>query len=74
MITHFYFQTRMNKFYKHDSTYKIPHVRGVCTGMEVVFMTRNIDLEFEEFVLTNYKRLTENQKKLCSKLGISVPA
>lgn len=74
MITYFYFQTRMNKFYKDDNTYKNPHVRGVCTGMEVVFVAGNIDVEFEEFVLKNYKRLTENQKKLCSKLGISVPS
>ncbi len=33
--------------------------------------TSDIDVEFEEFVKKNYKKLTENQKKLCEKLGIN---
>jgi len=37
-----------------------------------VFM-RNIDAEFEEFVRKNYKKLTENQKEVCHKLGICIP-
>lgn len=42
--------------------------------MEVAALTKDIDMEFEEFVLKNYKKLTENQKKICEKLGINVPA
>ena len=34
---------------------------------------RNIDQEFEEFVKSNYKKLTDNQKEMCEKLGICVP-
>lgn len=34
---------------------------------------KDIDREFEEFVQKNYKILTENQKIICHKLGISVP-
>ena len=34
-------------------------------------MTRDIDNEFEEFVRNNYNKLTENQKELCKKLGVS---
>lgn len=36
-------------------------------------MGRDIDQEFEEFVQKNYKSLTDNQKKMCEKMGISVP-
>lgn len=36
-------------------------------------MSKNIDQEFEDFVLKNYKILTDNQKKLCHKLGIPIP-
>lgn len=36
-------------------------------------MTKDIDKDFEEFVFKNYKRLTDNQRKICEKLGIKVP-
>ena len=35
-------------------------------------MTKDIDREFEEFVRTNFHKLTENQKQICKKLGISI--
>jgi len=38
-----------------------------------VCLIKNIDKEFEEFVSKHFKRLTDNQKKICSKLGISIP-
>ncbi len=31
---------------------------------------KDIDVEFEEFVHKNYQQLTENQRRLCEKLGI----
>jgi len=37
----------------------------------VVYMTKDIDREFEEFVQKNYHKLTENQKQMCKKLGIN---
>ena len=41
---------------------------------EVVFsMSHDIDTEFQEFVQKNYKKLTENQKRLCEKMGIPIP-
>ena len=40
---------------------------------EVMHMTRDIDSEFETFVRKNYAKLTENQKRLCHKLGIAIP-
>ncbi len=36
-------------------------------------MTKDIDVEFEEFVRKNHKKLTDNQKKMCEKMGISLP-
>jgi hypothetical protein len=33
----------------------------------------DIDKEFQEFVLKNYKVLTNNQKLLCKKLGVAIP-
>jgi hypothetical protein len=36
-------------------------------------MSRDIDREFEEFVQKNYKKLTDNQKKMCEQMGIPVP-
>jgi|GEM_PF-1708174 hypothetical protein len=36
-------------------------------------MVRDIDREFEEFVLKNYNKLTDNQKNICRVLGIAVP-
>ena len=33
----------------------------------------SIDKEFEEFVLNNYKKLTDNQRKLCEKMGVCLP-
>jgi len=36
-------------------------------------MTPNIDEEFEQFVRMNYQKLTENQRKMCEKMGIAVP-
>jgi hypothetical protein len=33
----------------------------------------DIDVEFEEFVLKNHKKLTENQKKMCEKMGVLIP-
>jgi len=35
-------------------------------------MSKDIDAEFEDFVRKNYKKLTDNQKKLCEKMGITV--
>ena len=32
---------------------------------------KNIDEEFEEFVKKNFYKLTDNQKEMCKKLGIS---
>ena len=37
-------------------------------------MTKDIDREFEEFVRKHPKRLTENQKEICEKLGLEVPS
>lgn len=34
---------------------------------------RDIDKEFEEFVRKNFKRLTENQRKICEHLGLVIP-
>lgn len=34
---------------------------------------RDIDREFEEFVLKNHKKLTANQRQVCERLGISIP-
>ena len=34
-------------------------------------MTKDIDREFEDFVKNNYNKLTENQKEIVKKLGIS---
>jgi len=34
---------------------------------------KDIDQEFEEFVRKHPKRLTENQKRICEKLGLDVP-
>lgn len=34
---------------------------------------KDIDETFKEFVQKNYKKLTENQKKMCEKMGITVP-
>ena len=36
-------------------------------------MSKDIDREFEEFVLKNYKRLSEHEKKICEKMGICLP-
>jgi hypothetical protein len=36
-------------------------------------MSRDIDREFEEFVQKNYKKLTDNQKKMCEQMGIPFP-
>ena len=33
----------------------------------------DIDDRFKEFVLKNYKNLTENQRILCKEMGIPVP-
>ena len=37
------------------------------------FMGHDIDEVFLDFVQKNYKKLTENQKILCEKMGINVP-
>jgi len=37
----------------------------------VIYLARDIDYEFEEFVRNNFNKLTDNQKELCKKLGIS---
>jgi hypothetical protein len=34
----------------------------------------DIDTEFEEFVKKNHNQLTENQRELCKKLGITIPS
>ena len=36
-------------------------------------MSKDIDREFEEFVRKNHKRLSEREKHLCEKMGISIP-
>lgn len=36
-------------------------------------MTKDIDKEFEDFVKKNYQIMTDNQKRLCQKLGIVPP-
>jgi hypothetical protein len=33
----------------------------------------NIDVEFENFVKQNYKKLTQAEKKICEQLGVAVP-
>lgn len=33
----------------------------------------DVDREFEEFVQKNFKKLTDNQRKICQKLGVSIP-
>jgi hypothetical protein len=32
---------------------------------------KDIDREFEDFVKMNYNKLTENQKEICKRLGIT---
>ena len=32
---------------------------------------KDIDREFEDFVRMNYSKLTENQKEICKRLGIT---
>jgi len=32
---------------------------------------KDIDREFEDFVKKNYKNLTDNQKEICKRLGIT---
>jgi len=44
-------------------------IRALGGGVKV----RDVDREFEEFVRKHYKQLTENQKRICNKLGIHVP-
>ncbi len=36
-------------------------------------MMTEIDEVFKDFVQKNYRKLTENQKVLCQKMGIAVP-
>ncbi len=56
----------INKFYKEVLHRKVMENGGG-------FMAHDIDEIFLEFVQKNYKMLTENQKNLCEKMGISVP-
>ena len=47
--------------------------KHILFSLQEVVGVGDIDQEFEEFVRKNYFKLTENQKKICEKLGIAVP-
>ena len=55
-----------NKFYKQLLYHKNSFWKEVAD-------MKDIDQEFEEFVRKHPKRLTENQKRICEKLGLDVP-
>ena len=46
---------------------------GAAGGAGEFRLVKDIDREFEEFVQKNYNILTDYQKKICRKLGITVP-
>ena len=58
---------------KEESVAEEERIEKKANDIELTEMSKDIDREFEEFVLKNYKRLSEHEKKICEKMGICLP-